>query len=136
MDVTASASIRLVLIVEDDFGSRRAMAMLLGRHGWTVTAVASVAEAKASLLAGPTCLILDLVLPDGSGVSVLRHVRENNLPIRVAVVTGIDDPVTLRRVAELRPDALYRKPLDVSDLINWLSQSNGGTPGAPTAVGL
>jgi len=41
-----------------------------------------------SLLAGPTCLILDLVLSDGSDVSVPRHVRDNDLPIGVAVATG------------------------------------------------
>ena len=124
MDVTASGTNRLVLVVEDDLGSRRAMTMLFRRHGWTVNAVATMAEAKASLPSRPTCLILDLALPDGSGIDVLRHVRENNLPIRVAVVTGIDEPVTLRRVTELSPDAFFPKPIDVDELINWFSSQS------------
>jgi len=70
----------------------------------------------------PDCLILDLMLPDGNGASVLKHVRESGLPIRVAVATGTSDPAMLAEVAALRPDVLYRKPLDAMALAQWLGE--------------
>ncbi|MBL8501695.1 MAG: EAL domain-containing protein [Nitrosomonas sp.] len=45
-------------------------------------------------LAGPDCydlLLVDLSLPDGSGLDALAHVREQRLPIAVVILTGSGD---------------------------------------------
>jgi DNA-binding NarL/FixJ family response regulator len=60
---------------------------------------------------------LDLSLPDGVGETILRKVRDDNLKTRVTVMTGIDDSARLRRVRHLNPDALFKKPTDVADVL-------------------
>ena len=76
------------LIVEDDLGSRTAMARILEMMGCQVSGVATVAEGIKAIEHLPDCLILDLMLPDGNGMEILRHIRQQALPIRVAILTG------------------------------------------------
>src|SRR5690348_17968305 len=61
-----------VLVVEDDRGARRAMALILKRHGFAVCEAGTVAEAMAALGAKPGWVLLDLLLPDGCGIDVLK----------------------------------------------------------------
>src|SRR4051812_30721055 len=83
-----------VLVVEDDVVSHRALAILLGRIGYDVTGVVSVRAALLKLSGSPLpqFIILDLMLPDASGVEVLAEVRRRKLPVKVAVITAAIDP--------------------------------------------
>ena len=69
----------------------------------------------------PSTILLDLMLPDGSGAEVLRRVRERSLPVRVAVTTGTSEEHLLREVGHLRPDAVYRKPINLPAVEKWLA---------------
>jgi DNA-binding response OmpR family regulator len=100
------------LVVEDDPASGEALRRLLAHRGWVVTVARTVAEAMVSLDPPPHCILLDLVLPDGDGVDVLRKVRRENLPTSVTVCTGTDDPVRLALVKGMDPSALFLKPVD------------------------
>ncbi|MBK8630557.1 MAG: response regulator transcription factor [Sphingomonadales bacterium] len=66
-----------VLIVEDDALVRECLvAMLAGRADFMLHgAVATVAEAMAALQDAPDLILLDLCLPDGDGLDVIRAVR-------------------------------------------------------------
>jgi two-component system KDP operon response regulator KdpE len=105
-----------VLVVEDDPACGEALRRILAHRGWVVTVARTVAEAMESLHPPPHCILLDLVLPDGPGEDVLRKVREENLPISVAVCTGTDDPVRLALVKGMDPAALFRKPVDFEEV--------------------
>jgi two-component system KDP operon response regulator KdpE len=72
-----------LLIVEDHHDIRAALRRLLVHRGWQVLEAASIAEGLALLDPPPDCIILDLMLPDGDGETVLRKVRAEGLPIRV-----------------------------------------------------
>jgi DNA-binding response OmpR family regulator len=118
---SAAAAAQSVLVVEDDDSSARALALLLRRFGWTVDVVATVADANAYLDAQrPTAVILDLMLPDGEGATVLARVREAKMDVRVTVTTASSDPDRLNRVRALRPDSLLRKPIDLTELLRVL----------------
>ncbi|MEO6567879.1 MAG: response regulator [Opitutaceae bacterium] len=108
------------LIVEDNGSSRHALGKLLNRSGWETASAATIAEARTELNRQPKFLILDLNLPDGEGTSLLRQVRSENLPIKVAITTAVTDPALLAEVRELRPDAIFRKPVDLTEILNWL----------------
>jgi DNA-binding response OmpR family regulator len=109
-----------VLIVEDDNDSRDALVLLCRSIGHVCLCAANRAEALAMLVGRPPDLIvLDLMLPDGSGVEVLRVIRSHSFPARVAVVTGAD-PAVLDEVTRLKPDAVFRKPADFAELKAWL----------------
>ena len=111
-----------VLVVEDDATSRNALRMLLRHSGYDGRYAATVSEVMAGLPAGPCCVILDLMLPDGNGSSVLEHIREYNLPIRVAIATGAVDWEQMVDAPRLRPDAVFHKPLQFDRLVEWLER--------------
>ena len=102
-----------VLIVEGHDPTRRALSALFRQHGWRAHAVATRAAALAALEPPPECLILDLLLPDGAGVVVLRRAREEGIPVRVVVVTATSaDTPEWGEAARLRPDLMIKKPID------------------------
>src|SRR5437588_8246828 len=103
--ITAMAKHRL-LVVEDDSASQDAYRQFYSRSGWEVRVAGTVGEALSLLDADtePCCLILDLHLPDGDGVDVLRRVRDKGLKTRVAVCTGSVDLARLKAASELKPD--------------------------------
>ena len=117
----SSGNTRLrTLVVEDDATSRDALLRILGMLGYEAAGATTVAEGlQAALTTRPACLILDLMLPDGNGMEILRRIRAENLPIRVAVLTGADRPM-VEQAAQLRPDALFTKPVDLTQLLTWL----------------
>jgi CheY-like chemotaxis protein len=117
-----------VLVVEDDALTHTTLARVLEQAGHAVEAVGTVAGALLKL-PDVQCVVLDLNLPDGNGMDVLRRARELHLPVRIAVHTGIADPAVLRDVRALRPDALFLKPFDPFDLITWLDLQRGTPPG-------
>lgn len=117
-----------VLVVEDDPSSRRALTLLLQLKGFELTVAGNVAEALRQLEWNPTCVLLDLMLPDGNGAVVLQHIRTRRLPIRVAVTTGASNWEAL--LDPLQPDALFPKPLDFNRVVDWLSHS--GSPDSET----
>jgi DNA-binding response OmpR family regulator len=109
---------RVLMIVEDDPSSRTSLASIFSRRGWAICTARTVAEAMAFLDHGlvPDCLVLDLVLPDGSGAEILRRVRGEGHATRVAVCTGTHDQATLNSVRSMNPNALLVKPIDLAEL--------------------
>jgi DNA-binding response OmpR family regulator len=111
------------MVVEDDAASRNALVMLLQHSGFETWYATTVAEAMQMLSRGPAAVILDLMLPDGNGASVLEHVRHVGLPTRVAVATGAGDWRSLLDEARLKPDAVFLKPIDFPKLVRWLDET-------------
>src|SRR4051794_29526672 len=95
---------RSLLVVEDDPTTRKALGKYFRLIGWEVRLASTVAEGLAQLDPPPDCVILDLMLPDQGGDVVLRKIREDRLPTRVAVCTGTEDRDRLMSVATLGPD--------------------------------
>jgi CheY-like chemotaxis protein len=110
------------LIVEDHGTTREVLRRLLRVCGYEADAVASIADAEKHL-AGAQRVFLDLELTDGNGVELLRRIRLENLPIRVAITTGSSQGRLLTEVSELKPDAVFIKPIDFSKLVDWLQRS-------------
>lgn len=108
------------LIVEDDPSSSYALRKLVEYYGHEAAVAETLADALAQLAWRPCCLVLDLMLPDGSGTEVLRRVRDSRLPVRVAVVTGAADPVLIDDARRLRPEAMFIKPVDMEQLLPFL----------------
>jgi DNA-binding NtrC family response regulator len=100
------------LIVEDDPDFRASLAALVSREGYETAEAATLAEARAALAAAPPHLALvDLGLPDGSGIELLRH-EEGMPPVELVVITG--NATVETAVEALRQGALdyLVKPID------------------------
>ncbi|BAW02919.1 response regulator with CheY-like receiver domain and winged-helix DNA-binding domain (plasmid) [Thermus thermophilus] len=82
-----------LLLVEDEPEVRRLVREVLEEAGWAVDEAAGVAEALGLLEAFPyDLLVLDLALPDGDGLEVLRLVRSREMSLPVLVLTARDAP--------------------------------------------
>lgn len=110
-----------VLLVDDEPVTRTGLSALLRQGGLQVIEAATVEQALAAIVQSPDVVLLDLMLPDGPGLDVLRQIRSAGVPARVAVISGVtesldDDPLP----PGLRPDAVFPKPLDLDALREWL----------------
>jgi len=115
---------RRVLVVEDDPSSRSALGFLLNRAGFEVLLAESLAQAFAAVRGGaaksPDSIVLDLMLPDGDGVQLLEHVRNQYPQIRIIIATGVLDSTWLKRVESFGPVSILRKPIMMSELLKDL----------------
>ena len=68
-----------ILVIDDDAQVRRFLRNVLGGHGHVVVEAASVAEgSEAVRRSRPAVVLLDLGLPDGDGLAVLRAMRPDD----------------------------------------------------------
>lgn len=81
-----------VLLVEDDAGDALLVEELLAEVDAPIqlTRAVSLTEAKP-LLAGQECVLLDLGLPDASGLQAVRELKEADDQVALVVLTGLSD---------------------------------------------
>jgi|SRR5881394_1061143 len=126
VQASVGAKATRVLIVESDPASREALREMCAVLGYMADEVGTVQEAIAQLAQSrPRCLLLAMMLPDGSGVEILREIRDKFLPIKVAVMFGSSEPRTiLDEVNRLRADGLFLRPLNIPSIASWLWLAN------------
>ncbi|MBL0931024.1 MAG: sigma-54-dependent Fis family transcriptional regulator [Alphaproteobacteria bacterium] len=80
---------RHVLIVEDTLPMAVWYQEYLRGAAWDVALAGSLAQARARIdLRVPDAIVIDVGLPDGSGIDLLREIRAKGLPTEAIVVTG------------------------------------------------
>jgi CheY-like chemotaxis protein len=110
-----------LLLVEDDARTAQLLSRLFTAHGFEVHTASTVPTALAELGHAPAVVVLDLGLPDGDGVDVLKAIKLMTPAPRVVVTTGVADPEALERVRALAPDGLLSKPIDAVELIRAIT---------------
>ena len=116
-----------ILIVEDNDLVSGALRVLFEQTGRRVSIAATVADAIAVASADrPDLMLIDLTLPDGSGLSVLEELRRENRSPRVAVaLTGHDEPSIAQQCAALGCADVLLKPVPTRELLRraegWLA---------------
>ncbi len=86
-----------LLLVDDDNRIRTSLAEYLRGSGFEVVTAASVADAKRINNSGIVIALLDLVLPDGSGLEILKDLRQrfpDQLAVMISGEAGVADAVT------------------------------------------
>ena len=78
---------RRVLVVDDEENIGRSLRLILEREGYTVSLASSVAEARA-LPYRADAYLLDVKLPDGTGIDLLRWLRANDNEAPVVMISG------------------------------------------------
>lgn len=107
-----------ILLVEDDPVLAKSVLLNLELESWTVLRAASLAEARAHETAGPIdAVILDLGLPDGSGLRFLEELRQKESRVPILVLTAQTDEASVVSGLELGANDYIRKPFSMRELI-------------------
>jgi len=120
-----------ILVVDDDPQLRRFLRTTLAGHGHSVVEAGSVAEAVDAIARiQPSVILLDLGLPDGDGLAVLRRIQpEDRPPIIVLSARGQEgDKVT---ALDAGAEDYLTKPFGASELLARIRvalRRVGGTP--------
>src|SRR5215216_7150792 len=118
-----------ILYVEDDPRDADLTVRTLVRTAphLTIETVSNIGAALARLQRmdpEPIDLVLtDVHLPDGDGVSLLNHIRENSLPLAVVIVTGMGDEETAVAALKARADDYVVKHKDYLDRLPVILES-------------
>lgn len=130
-----SAGGRTVLVVDDEPRIVRALKVLLRDAGFETLPAGGVEEAlDLAALHAPEAAIVDLMLPDGSGVDVCRGLREwTQIPI--LVLSAVDEESEKVRALEAGADDYVTKPFGPGELLARLRAAlRRAAPAAQEAV--
>ncbi len=105
-----------VLVVDDHDLNLKLLERLLEREGHAVRAVDSLAAAERALAEEePSMIVLDLNLPDGSGLELTRKIKSEPRTASIPIVacTAAVMPSDEDRAREAGCDAFVAKPIDL-----------------------
>ena len=107
-----------IFVVEDDALLREAVDLILSHAGYLVTTTA-VGRGAVDLAAQfrPHLVLLDIRLPDISGLKVLEMLRGAGHAMPIVMMTADNRPETLRDVMALGGTGYLLKPFEPEDLV-------------------
>ena len=124
-----------VLLVEDDPDFTELACHLLGEAGYTVTTASTVALARAAIRGAFTgVVVLDLDLPDGSGLEVFADLRANHpgVPVLFMTASGLPD-VALETLAG-GAFAFLQKTDAIDRLVQEVDEATGALAAQPARL--
>jgi two-component system response regulator RegA len=121
-----------LLLVDDDAPLRRSLQRAMERRGFVVYAAESLqAGLNLAHSVKPEYAVVDLRLEDGSGLDLVRRLRELHPRVRIVILTGYGNIATA--VAAVKAGAVdyLAKPADADEVINALLATGAGLPPPP-----
>jgi len=121
-----------ILIADDDRVQTLMLSTRLKAKGFKVAVAYDAVQAWISAIRGlPDAIILDIQMPGGTGIAVLKQLKMSTKTsqIPVIVLTGSIDPSAEPKLQELGVDRFLYKPVDLEQLELALSQFAEKPPG-------
>lgn len=112
-----------VLIVDDNLDAAEVLALLAEVEGFTAATAHTLGEAREHMaLRRPRLILLDVNLPDGSGINLLAEVKneQQTADIHVVMLSGMADSRLQEEAHLLGASAFFVKPLGHEDLTSLL----------------
>ena len=122
--MTSEAANQIVIVVDDDVSVRESLRFLLESEGIEVADFASGPSLMASTWpprAG--CVILDIQMPEMSGLDLLERLRETKSTVPVIVVTGQPSPANRARAMSAGALEVMEKPLNDGRFLRLVRQA-------------
>jgi DNA-binding response OmpR family regulator len=107
-----------ILLVEDDQSLQEGLRGFFEDHGFETYTAGTRAEGELLLRSiGTAVCLLDLNLPDGSGLDLLRLIVRERLPVRVLVMSALPQARLRQQYPESVLAALMTKPVSPQELL-------------------
>src|SRR5580704_14971757 len=102
-----------VVVVDDDISLRESLELLIQNEGWQPLLFESAQEFLTQLpTVVPSCLILDVNLPDLSGLDIQQRISDAKSSTPIIFITGYGDIPTSVRAMKAGAAEFLTKPLD------------------------
>ena len=126
-----------ILIVEDDEIFRQRLARAMTDRGLEVRTASDAPEALVEARKGepPELAVVDLRMPGGSGLDVVRELKALEPAMRILVLTGYGSIVTAVEAIKLGATNYLTKPADADEILNVL-QAGASDAAQPSSAGL
>lgn len=125
-----------ILIVEDEPGLSQALEELFVKERFSVDAANTWDEAlDAAMTNAYDCLIVDVMLPDGDGIQLVKELREQHIFTPILVLTVRNDTKDRVKGLHAGADDYLGKPFDSAELVarvHALIRRSGGQPDLDT----
>lgn len=105
-----------ILVVDDDGDVQSAVERTLRVEGHAVVTAADLAEALECVAAGIDWIVLDVRLPDGSGLALCRECRATGSLAPILLLTALSDVARRVEGLDAGADDCLAKPFDVTEL--------------------
>jgi FixJ family two-component response regulator len=123
-DAVGRREARVIAVVDDDEGFRSALQRFLRMCAFQVEAFASGEEfLRLNRLDAVGCVILDLAMPEMTGLEVQQQLAMRGLQIPIVFVTAHRDDELGQRAAAAGVLAVLRKPVDHEELVRLLREA-------------
>jgi len=107
-----------IVVVDDDISIRESLEILIQGEGWQPALFESAQEFLTQLPnVVPSCLILDVNLPDLSGLDIQQRITDEKSSIPIIFVTGYGDIPTSVRAMKAGAAEFLTKPIDDDILV-------------------
>jgi FixJ family two-component response regulator len=115
-----------IAIVDDDPSVLKALARLLRARAFEAKTYASARDFLAALPDGlPECLIVDLQMPEMSGLELQRHLSRKGIHIPTIVITAHNEAGARERCESAGAAAFLSKPLQDTSLLAAIDEARG-----------
>lgn len=115
-----------IAIVDDDPSVLKALARLLKARAFKARTYTSAREFLSALHEGlPECLIVDLQMPDMTGLELQRHLNRSGLRIPTIVITAHNEAGARERCESAGAVAFLSKPLQDTSLLAAIESATG-----------
>ena len=121
--MAATSSEQTILIVEDQEGPRRALMMILSSFYRIQTAETASAALKIIVESPIDLMLMDVGLPDYSGIELLRRVRATGRDVKVIVMTGGASIESAEEVLRLGAVAYLLKPFNFQEVLTLVEDA-------------
>jgi FixJ family two-component response regulator len=116
-----------VLVVDDDPAMLRSVQRLLQHHAYEPVLFSSAQAFKSHTdFDRAACIILDINLPDGSGIELRHRLNAERVSVPVIYMTGNNDPAVRDAALASGCIAFLTKPFSAQSLIEPLKQASAG----------
>jgi two-component system response regulator RegA len=120
------ASVHSLLLVDDDTTFCQVLSIALTGRGFEVRMAHSVDEGMRLIDdAMPDYAVVDLSMPGGSGLTLVKQLREMDAGVRILVLTGYASIATAVEAIKLGATNYLAKPADADEIIAALHQGEG-----------